>query len=254
MTVSDADGNQRSVTMLEYYFTDISDLNTVLIQAGVSGNWMSVLLPVLVSIPALFSFADAEQSGYWRFLSCRQSRRQYARRSCLTVCISGIAAIVLGYLLFSACILWKYPSPETYYIDGEPMPTQLSVNPLCKLLGKESVWLWLLLRFALTALVSWLCILVCLVVYSLTQNRYQAIGVPLIGTYLLNNIASSLFVNHNWDERFYLLSPKELLSSSEFWFEDAFGISFWLLPMGLLLFCIILFSLCTKLINWRHQI
>lgn len=251
----DADGNAHAVTVFRYYFLlhgkGASCVDMIL--AGSAGNWYSVLMPLFVSAPGLLRFADFEHSGCWRFLLTRQTAKQYTRRTYCNICGSGTAAVLLGYLIFTLFMLrYSVPVPVTDP-DGFVMETPITVNPLCQLLQSPTLLWWCVLRFALVGLNAWLCASFCCAVYLLTGNKYKAIGFPLILIYLLNNLSMQLFLHYNWDTRFCILSPGDLIKSGEIWFADAFGVSFWYLPLGLLLLIAGMYLLTANLLKRRCQ-
>lgn len=251
----DADGNARAVTIFRYYFLlhgkGASCVDMIL--AGVAGNWYSVLMPLFVSAPGLLRFADLEQSGCWRFCKTRQDAKQYTRRTYFNICGTGTAAVLLGYLIFTLFML-RYPAPVPFADeDGFVMETPITLNPLCRLLHSPVLLWWCVLRFAIVGLNAWLCTSFCYAVYLLTLNKYKAIGFPLILIYLLNNISMQLFLHHNWDTRFCILSPGDLIKSGETWFADAFGVSFWLLPLGFLVLISGMYLLTARLLKRREQ-
>ena len=251
----DTDGKAHIVTIFNYHFLMHGNSNTRvdMILAGTAGNWYSVLMPLFVSAPGLLRFADSEQSGYWRFNKTRQTAKQYTRNTYLNICGTGTAVVLLGYLIFTVFML-RYPVPVPFVDeDGFVMETPITLNPLCRLLDAPIFLWWCVLRFAVVGLNAWLCASFCYLIYLLTLNKFKAIGFPLILIYLLNSVSTQLFLDHNWDTRFCILSPCDLIRSSETWFENAFKISFWWLPFGLLLLIAGLYLITAKLLQRREH-
>lgn len=257
MYIYDESGATISVTLLEFYISDAQAENIYMIQDGLSGNWTSVLIPVIVSLPSLLLFADTEQSGYWRFQKIRSTNQRYCAKTFICTCASGAFATLLGFAIFTSLMLLKYPSPSSQSNlppeDRVPI-VLLTDNPLCRLVGKESIALFILLRFVVVLVFAFLIAAVCLNLFILLKNRYKAIGMPLIIIYLLNSISTALTMENKMsDARYSILSPSSVLKSCEVWFEKAFEISFWYMFLLMVIMIVVSYISFCALIKRRQN-
>lgn len=209
---------------------------------ALAGAWFSVLIPLFVSLPKLFDFADCMQSGFWRFLLSRTSRRRFKLDNWLSIVINGALAVVIGYLLYLIIIILLFPKNNN--------PDEFLSNPLCALLGTKSIWIAASFKMIFLFIFSAMTISIVLCLYLMNESIYKSIGMPIVVYYILSTFAESCF-RKNGNLKFYIISPQHLISTSDFWFEQTFKLSFWILPLIILLITALMFFLYSKLMDWR---
>lgn len=217
------------MTILEYILAKHNKENVIGLDAimylSLQGMWFSIVLPMLCSIPKMFQFNSCIKTEYWRFNIIRTSHNKFKINSWLQVTVSGSMSIVLGYLLFFIVLILLFPMPDS---------ERLSYYAICTLTKCNSIYVLLLFALLVTFLFSMLTASICIFLYSLTENIYKSIIFPLTGYYILSCISESIYRKKS-DMRVQFLSPKYILGGSSSAFENAFNISYLVLPLILIL-------------------
>lgn len=195
--------------------------------AGITSLWFIILLPLLDSIPALFSFADTF-SGFWRMEYIRKSKRFYRIKKFITICLSGAIPAVLGYMIFVLTLIPFVPygyditttdenGEQIVFNTGAPIEEFISTTALNTLT-----------LFLIGIITS----AICLTLYILLKNRYKSVGIPLIIYYLSYAVSLALYTKHISDFRLLVFSPYFVVTTGKSIME-AMEVPYALLFVGL---------------------
>lgn len=212
---------------------------------ALTGTWFSILIPLLVSLPKIFPFSDCIQSGFWRFNIIRSGRKKFSISCWLSIILNGALSVAAGYFLYSLIIILTFmqSSDKSIYAN----------NPLCSLLGLESIWGVLFFKLLIVFIFSAMTASICITLYVITENKYKSIGMPIIIYYILSSLSESIF-RKTGNMKTYIISPQNLIGSSDFWFESTFNVSFWLIPAVMLAITIFLCIIYSELMKRRLSV
>lgn len=237
------------MTVLEFIISgkcrtsEISSYNGI--SFALSGTWFAVLIPLFVSLPKIFSFSDCIQSGFWRFNIIRSERKKFSISCWLSIILNGALSVAIGYVLYALVVIFSFKQNNDKSI--------YSNNPLCNLLGFESLWVVLIFKILILFIFSAMTASICVALYVITENKYKSIGMPVVMYYVLSSLSESIF-RKTGNMKIYIISPQNLIGTSDFWFESNFNISFWLIPEIMLLIIFFLYVIYYKLMNRRLSI
>lgn len=183
-------------------------------------QWFIIFVPMLSSMPFLMQFAG-EFNGFYRMQLARMSFKKYWNRVFFKIGFSGACSVTVGYAVFSLITRKFFPKLSEYPAE-ETMQLNSAMNRLFKTQNEFVFWLSrAVVIFTFVFLISQ----VCLLIFLLCMNRYKAIGLPMITFYLLDQISNSLYRN-NYDGKYYIISPKNILFFTDFTFES-WGFNYW---------------------------
>ena len=212
-----------------------------------SDYWFVIILPLLLSIPFLFTLEDALQGGLWRMQVNRTGIRGYVFRSLLANLISSTSFIVLGYIMY--VLLCYICLPQfSEVIDTTTQMPYIYANPLLN----TTVELYGV--FVRVCVFSGICLFMsslCMLSMQLTHNKFRGVGIVMILNYLLDTLSGIMIVRSKFmDYRWCILSPTELLMTSENWFA-LFNTSFWWYWFGIFTVILLINLPCTYMLKRR---
>lgn len=242
--------NNKDMTVFEFIISGKCYSNTSPtiyhgISYSLSGSWFSTLLPLLVAIPGLLPYADHMQSGFWRYSIVRVGKKNYIRKCWLSNVVTGSLAVTLGYLLYCAVVLMNFRSVDDKNI--------YLMNPLCKLLDIQSIFVVIAFKALILMIFSFFTVSICLCMYLITDNKYKAIGMPIIMFYLLSSVSDNISKKSD-NLKIQIISPQQLISSSEYWFETCYGVSYWILPISFAALIILLYAAYSVVMKRRLEV
>lgn len=183
-------------------------------------QWFIIFVPMLSSMPFLMQFAG-EFNGFYRMQLARMSFKKYWNRVFFKIGFSGACSVTIGYAVFSLITRNFFPKLSEYPAE-EVVQLNSAMNRLFKTQNELVFWLnRAIVIFTFVFLISQ----VCLLIFLLCMNRYKAIGLPMITFYLLDQISNSLYQN-NFNGKYYIISPKNILFFTDFTFEN-WGFNYW---------------------------
>ena len=229
-TYSVIDVDSPKYTILQHIF--LSDKNkmmeSILFSApfvcnAISLNqWITIVFPLVSSMPFLMQFADEFNNGFYRMKLSRMSYCKYWTSSFLKNGSISSISLVTGYFIFVEVVYAFF-----FHIKDYPSEMQVQLNsPMNKLFHSSSDFIYLfnqaLVLFVFTFLVSQFCMLI----FLLLLNRYKAIGLPMIFFYLLDQISHILFIKYDFDGKYNIISPARVVFSTQSTFENL-GMNYW---------------------------
>lgn len=183
-------------------------------------QWFIIFVPMLSSMPFLMQFAG-EFNGFYRMQLARMNFKKYWNRVFFKIGFSGACSVTIGYAVFSLITRNFFPKLSEYPA-GEVVQLNSAMNRLFRTQNELVFWLnRAIVIFTFVFLISQ----VCLLIFLLCMNRYKAIGLPMITFYLLDQISNSLYQN-NFNGKYYIVSPKNILFFTDFTFEN-WGFNYW---------------------------
>lgn len=213
------------------------------ISGVVSGNqWIIILFPLLVSMPFLLQFSDEFESGFYRMKLTRSTFSNYWNLAFIKNGLLGAASVTLGYLVYVLISYIFFPHINDYPSE---LKIQLS-SPMNQLFNSESDILFVLNQVMVIFMFAFFTAQLCMTLFLVMSNRYKAIGLPMIVFYLLEQISSSLFKSNNWDGRFYIISPKNIVFYTQYSFE-CHGMSYWYYFLFAFTITAFLYVICKKI-------
>lgn len=183
---------------------------------AISGNrWFIILLPLLSASPYLFRFSSELETKFFRFALIRMSYAQYWVSSFMKNGFFGSFTVMLGYFMYIVVVIINFPSPNEY-----PNEMMIPLNSyLNRIFETDNALLFLLSQALILFVFVFIVSEICLILYLILHNRYKAIGLPMIVFYLLDQVSISLFRVNNWDTRYDIISPVNLV----FYTENSFS-------------------------------
>lgn len=215
----------------------IASLNTILSMKGVQANGfhaqlilsaltsddVTLVLPILCTLPFAAAFVDDIKSGFVKQYLPRCGIPAYIKGKIVASGLSGGLVLVTGMLIaygISALIFTP--------MEAALKPDQIAEPYFAKILTKT---LTLFLSGAFWSLTGF-------TLASMTMSRYMAYASPFVLYYVL------IILHERYFEGFFVLYPKEWLAMSEPWVFENLGV--WLLLLVLSVIIGLLFSMTAK--------
>lgn len=164
--------------------------------AGFRG-WLTLFVPVIVSISAVGIYIDERKSGMWRLTLHRTGRIKYSISGGLFILISGGLVLTIGSGIFAALTAIMFPSLRLYSPEEVSFFTGLMFRqgtgmydiykagglPLCAAVQLAETFFYGMVCSAAAMLLSVLC-----------ENKYVIICIPFFLKYALDQFSTSLFL------------------------------------------------------------
>ncbi len=191
-----------------------------IIQRAADNQWFSVVFPLMVSLPYIFTFFEEIESNMYRTALIRTTKRKYINRMFFNNAVFGAGAVTLGYSIFTAVIyiLFPHTSEISDYETGQP---QVFFHQTLKTDSELWATIVRLFTFFVFAVIT---AQLCLVLVLVFRNIFRGVGIPMVMFYMMDKIAYQTVTNLNrtsFDEknyRWFAMSPAILLGSIESWF------------------------------------
>lgn len=160
-------------------------------------GWLTMFVPVIVSISAIGIYTDERKSGMWRLTLHRTGRVRYSISSGLFILLSGGLSLTLGSGLFAALAAVMFPPLSAYTAEDVSFFTGLMFRqgtgmydiymagglPLCTAVQLSETFFYGMVCSAAAMMLSLFC-----------ENKYVMICIPFFLKYALGQFSASLFV------------------------------------------------------------
>lgn len=174
--------------------------------------WFYIVLPVILSAPAVSDFFGEWFSGRFYLNLCRRSVRGYAVSKTLAYSLNSVLSFAAGLILFIIPVMIIFP---------DELPDTLLV------LYPEGFWSAMLPRFLNTAAVTAVYPLFAVIITILIKEKFLALSIPMLLNYVAAQLGSALSVKAFADDRPDLNKIVGLLpyfqSTQYISFENTFG-------------------------------
>lgn len=177
--------------------------HATLIMDALKSDTVTLILPLLCTLPFATSYVDDVRSGFLKLYLHRSGVRPYVKGK-LTACgLSGGLSLLLGILAaYGLALLVFLP------MEPSPNPTKDTTPYFAQLLAQAALFFvsgafWALIGFLFAAL---------------TMSKYMAYASPFIVYYLL------IILHERYFENLYVLYPKEWIFPQKPWFMGNFGV------------------------------
>jgi len=213
-SVSDILGAFRAEKLIENGF------HARIIALALTTNMVTLVLPILCTLPYTTSFVDDVKSGFIKEYLPRTNIKSYLISKIIACAASGGAVLAIG-------VAFAYTMSALTFMPMEAAlkPGEASINYLLEIVGKVAVSmfsgaLWSILGMTFAAM---------------TNSRFMAYASPFVVYYVL------IILHERYFPDFFVLYPKEWLNPQSKWMFGDWGVV--LLVMELLILASILFYL-----------
>lgn len=195
-TISYTDAQQHVIsTIMELLWTDSwksialenLDFSSVSIMLHFNNSeWFECVIPFLFTFPAVSLFVEEYFSGNYYLTVSRCSCRTYAISKAIAAGITGTGVFLLGYVLFSAIVLFRFPALSAY-------SEEIFEQSLFLINADMTENLLIILRMILNmAVVAMAVSLLILILSMLIQDQYFLFGLPVLLVFLMDKIPIKL--------------------------------------------------------------
>lgn len=178
--------------------------------------WFYIVLPVIVSMPAVADFYEEWFGGGFYLNVHRQQIFKYCVSKSVVYSINAAMILFVGAGLFIIPITLVFPG-ESANVLSEIYPDGISVYVLMRLLN--------------AAAAATVCPLATLIILILIKEKFLALSIPMLINYITAQIGNFLNIKAFTDDKPYLNKLASLLPYYQFsqskGFEDTFGMPFW---------------------------
>ena len=188
--------------------------------SALASDMMTLVLPILCTLPYTTSFVDDVKSGFIKEYLPRTNIKSYLISKIIACAASGGAVLAIGVAFAYAMSALSFMPMEAALKPGEA-----SINYLSQIVGKVAISmfsgaLWSVLGMTFAAM---------------TNSRFMAYASPFVVYYVL------IILHERYFPDFFVLYPKEWLNPQSNWMFGDWGVV--LLVMELLILASILFYL-----------
>lgn len=172
---------------------------------GFSG-WLTLFVPVIVSISAVGIYLDEYKSGMWRLTLHRTGRIKYTISGGLFILLSGGLALALGSGLFALLSSIMFPSLSSYPADSASVFVEIMFRQGTAMYGiykAGGLALCVALQLAETFFYGMVCSAAAMFLSAFCENKYVIICTPFFLKYVLNQLSTLLFVKAVDDPKGY---------------------------------------------------
>lgn len=178
-----------------------------------SSFWFYIVLPVIVSMPAVSDFYDEWfNNGAYYFNVHRQQIPKYCVAKSFAYALNAAIIFLVGFAVFAAPVYFAFPA-----LDAESLAMSFPDGFFAFFAG----------RVLNVAAVSAVCPLVTILVLILIKEKFLALSFPMLVNYLTSQIGGFLSVRAYTENKPYLQKIYALLPTSQFTqslnFEGTFG-------------------------------
>lgn len=184
-----------------------------------SNETISLVLPILATLPYTTTYVDDIKSGYIKVYLPRIGVDRYVVSKTLSCALSGGLAILLGAVI-------SYIILALLLLPMEAAPT--IVTGADKIKSISPIWGKFALLFASGCFWS----MVGLMLASVTKSRYMAYIGPFVVCYIL------IILYERYFDFLYVLYPREWLNPSDKWVLGAWGVAILLIVLTGVIGCI----------------
>lgn len=178
--------------------------------------WFYIVLPVIVSMPAVADFYEEWFGGGFYLNVHRQQIFKYCVSKSVVYSINAAMILFVGAGLFIIPVTLVFPG-ESVSVLSEIYPDGFSVYMLMRLLN--------------AAAAAAVCPLVTIIILILIKEKFLALSIPMLINYITAQIGNFLNIKAFTDDKPYLNKLASLLPYYQFSlsksFEDTFEMPFW---------------------------
>lgn len=197
---------------------------------GFANQWIGLFLPLIVSFPCIPMLCDEYNSKYWRYCLCRTKKREYIISKFICSIINSALIIIICYSLF-ACVCFRvFPSPNEYNISDHMIPwyERYEFN---KLFSTDSILVFFIGKIITASVIASISGIFCLVISSITMNKYQALGIPVLFYFFMAQVSKSITSTYyqndygriKYNYRYLFLDNSIRFEQIDFRFSDYIG-------------------------------
>lgn len=161
---------------------------------GFSG-WLTLFVPVIVSISAINIYIDERKSGMWRLTLYRTGRVKYSISSGLFILFSGGLALALGIGLFAVLTAIMFPPLSAYTAESVNLFTEFAFRQGTAMYGIYRVGglpLCTIVQLAETFFYGMVCSSAAMLLSAFCENKYIIICIPFFLKYALDQFSMTL--------------------------------------------------------------
>lgn len=160
-------------------------------------GWLTLFVPVIVSISVVGICIDERKSGMWRLTLHRTGRIKYSISGGLFILLSGGLVLVLGSGIFAALTAIMFPSLRLYTAEDVSFFTGLMFRQGTGMYGiymAGGLPLCAAVQLAETFFYGMVCSAAGMLLSVLCENKYVIICIPFFLKYALDQFSTSLFL------------------------------------------------------------
>ena len=160
-------------------------------------GWITLFVPVIVSLSAVGIYVDERKSGMWRLTLHRTGRVKYSVSGGLFILLSGGLALTLGSGLFAALTAIMFPPLSAYPAESVSVFSEFMFRqgtPLYEIYQAGGLPLCTVVQLAETFFYGTVCSAVAMLLSAFCENKYVIICIPFFLKYALDQFSTSLFV------------------------------------------------------------
>ena len=182
-------------------------------------GWLTLFVPVIVSISAVGICIDERKSGMWRLTLHRTGRIRYSISGGLFILLSGGLALTLGSGLFAALTAVIFPPLSEYSAENVSSFIEITFRQETAMYGIYNAGgpvLCVVVQLAETFFYGMVWSAAAMLLSVFSENKYVIICIPFFLKYALDQFSTSLFVKAANDPAGYnekLLNLAELIGS-----------------------------------------
>lgn len=161
------------------------------------GGWLTLFVPVIVSISAVGIYIDERKSGIWRLTLHRTGRVKYSISGGLFILLSGGLALALGGALFAILTAIMFPPLSAYPAESAELFTEFAFRQGTAMHGifqSGGLPLCTAVQLAETFFYGMVCSAAAMLLSAFCENKYVIICIPFFLKYALDQFSTALFV------------------------------------------------------------
>lgn len=160
-------------------------------------GWLTLFVPVIVSISAVGIYIDERKSGMWRLTLHRTGRVKYSISGGMFILLSGGLALALGGTLFAVLTAIMFPPLSAYPEESVNLFTQFTFSQGTSMYGiyrAGGLPLCTVVQLAETFFYGMVCSAAAMLLSAFCENKYVIICIPFFLKYALNQLSTALLV------------------------------------------------------------
>lgn len=160
-------------------------------------GWLTLFVPVIVSISAVGIYIDERKSGMWRLVLHRTGRVKYSIGGSLFIMLSGGLALALGSGLFAALTAIMFPPLSAYPAESVNLFAEFTFSQgtaMYRIYRVGSLPLCMVVQLAETFFYGMVCSATAMLLSAFCENKYVIICIPFFLKYALKQFSTALFV------------------------------------------------------------
>lgn len=167
------------------------EMNRLRVSMRGNGGWLSLFIPIIAGFSFVPMLCDEYHAGAVRNAVFRSSIFCYYTDKFVMSCISGGAAVMLGYGIYVCIVYVMFPGADLYSGELQSLMHEelSSMYPLSAALGEKGVVFLKLGEVFLYGLIS---ALPAIFLSSWTKNKYLVLCIPLFIQYGITQICTKM--------------------------------------------------------------